>query len=169
MPADNINEGYVDPQLEALVYLQKHIDQTGSMRSWTWESGQNGSYCNWQGVKCKTINGTRYVSNIRIESRSRFVGLVGVLPRASVLLGLPGLARLVIRDQPGITGPLQEDWSNLTALKYLEEITLDSNSLTGTLPSSWGSLTQLKVLGVQAQNPSATGRLKGRIQEGCST
>eukprot|EP00878_Enallax_costatus_P037368 GHUV01042202.1.p1 GENE.GHUV01042202.1~~GHUV01042202.1.p1 ORF type:complete len:538 (+),score=52.55 GHUV01042202.1:820-2433(+) len=150
---DNIDSGDVNPQLQALIGLRAYIDQTGRMRSWTWESGDNGGYCNWQGIKCKTINGTRYINTIRIEKNSRFVGLVGKLPPASVLLGMPGLARVVIQEQPYISGPLPEDWSNLTALKYLEEINLDSNSLDGTLPDSWSLLKQLKMLSIQSQNP----------------
>eukprot|EP00878_Enallax_costatus_P039203 GHUV01044763.1.p1 GENE.GHUV01044763.1~~GHUV01044763.1.p1 ORF type:complete len:220 (+),score=5.39 GHUV01044763.1:1616-2275(+) len=135
------------------------------MQSWTWEAGDNDGFCSWQGIKCKTINGIRYVNIVRIETRSGFTGLVGVLPPASVLLGLPGLTRLVIKEQLGITGPLRNDWSQLTTLKYLEEISLDYNSLNGTLPNSWGELKQLKVLGLQAQNTAVGGeRLHGTLR-----
>eukprot|EP00878_Enallax_costatus_P028846 GHUV01031196.1.p1 GENE.GHUV01031196.1~~GHUV01031196.1.p1 ORF type:complete len:351 (+),score=28.36 GHUV01031196.1:1324-2376(+) len=143
---DIIRSDVINSQLQALLDLRAYIDQTGRMQSWTWEAGDNDGFCSWQGIKCKTINGIRYVNIVRIETRSGFTGLVGVLPPASVLLGLPGLTRLVIKEQLGITGPLRNDWSQLTTLKYLEEISLDYNSLNGTLPNSWGELKQLKGL-----------------------
>uniref|UniRef100_A0A383VH09 Peptidase C1A papain C-terminal domain-containing protein n=1 Tax=Tetradesmus obliquus TaxID=3088 RepID=A0A383VH09_TETOB len=148
-----------DPQLEALMRIQQAVDTTGVLHTWSRTTGAGGGYCRWPGVLCR---GGSAVAAIKLYEGVGVVGLQGSLPSAAAVAGLDKLVELAFVGQPGITGTLPADWSNLTKLQYIQ---LKATSLTGSIPASWGNLAQLSMLDLAGNAltstlPASLGNLK---------
>jgi Leucine-rich repeat (LRR) protein len=128
-----------DPQAAALLRIKQYIDTTGVLQDWSMAAGATQNYCVWKGVSC---SGNRQVSAINIWS-ALTTDLKGRLPPADAFKGLDMLTHFILAEQPGITGTLPGEWSQL---RSLEEVEISETSITGSIPSSWGSWAKLKVL-----------------------
>jgi hypothetical protein len=112
----------VDPQAAALLCIKSSVDTTGVLQRWTLEAGANGGYCQWAGVSC---TGGK-VNSIDLRRDTGAKTLRGVLPPAAAFTGLDGLARFALTRQPGISGTLPADWSQL---QQLQDVRLSANAL----------------------------------------
>lgn len=129
-----------DPQAVALLRIRTHIDTSGALSDWTIAAGSTGpAYCSWTGVSCSS---TRQVTDIGIWS-IHTTGLKGRLPPAAAFHGLSSLTTFTLAEQPGITGTLPADWSQL---RQLRDVRISEISARGSIPSSWGRLTSLVTL-----------------------
>lgn len=131
-----------DPQAAALLRIKAHIDTSGALKDWKIDAGATGAtYCSWPGVSCDT---SRQVIAIVISGWWNLTsGLKGKLPPATAFQGLSSLTGITIGRQPGITGTLPADWSQL---RRLQIIWLADLGTRGSIPSSWGGLENLVTL-----------------------
>ncbi|KAL9237808.1 hypothetical protein vseg_012312 [Gypsophila vaccaria] len=95
---------------------------------------------------------------------SRSWGLKGTLP--AEFGDLPFLSFLSLEDEPGVTGPIPQSFSQLSNLQKLE---LDSCSLSGPIPTFLGQLKGLQELNLSnnkftGQIPASLGSLTGLTQ-----
>ncbi|WIA14567.1 hypothetical protein OEZ85_003084 [Tetradesmus obliquus] len=127
-----------DPQVAALLRIKGHIDTTEVLKDWSVAAGTTSAYCAWTGVSC---DGNMQVTAIEIWS-VHTTGLKGELPPAAAFEGLNSLTAFTLSQQPGITGTLPADWSQL---RQLQDVRVSETSLYGSMPSSWGSLTKMRV------------------------
>jgi Leucine-rich repeat (LRR) protein len=132
------NISTTNPQVAALLRIKESIDTTGKLSDWSIAAGANPNYCSWTGLSCDT---SRQVIGITLWSKY-VTGLKGQLPPATAFQDLGGLTKLTLSEQPGISGTLPIDWSQL----QLQDVRIGENSMTGTIPVTWGNMTNLQVL-----------------------
>jgi hypothetical protein len=119
-------------EVRVLMAIKRMLDPCGcSLTDWNLDSA---SPCGWTGIICDTASGrvTQIYNWDDTWKRSR-LELSGQLPSGALLARLPALVAVVLLETKGLTGPLPEDWSQLTQLRI---VTLSGNSLTGAAVSS---------------------------------
>ena len=121
-------------QLDALLSIKRAIDPSNKLSWWRRESGANGGYCKWAGVKCDASKDVIEVFPV--------TGLKGDLPDVHSLLALPKLVSINFWHNH-VQGTLPADWSNLA---NLQELVLRFNMLSGTLPASWSGMRKMQRL-----------------------
>jgi Leucine rich repeat len=119
------------PQSErqALAALYRGTNGTGWHEQFGW-STQSNETCEWAGVKCARVDGTKHVPGLELLHNN----LAGALGES-----IGDLQQLQYLDLSGnsLGGELPQSFATLTELRYLD---LGNNRLTGAFPSDFGAL-----------------------------
>ena len=140
---------------EALIAFYRATDGPNWNRNDNWLT--NAPLDEWYGVRLDAVG---HVTTLSL----RFNGVRGVIP--PVLGDLSNLRALRLSGNWGLSGPIPEEFFNLTELRELD---LYRVGLAGPLPTGIGSLTELRELdlrgtGLGGPLPSELGRLV-RLEE----
>eukprot|EP01026_Neomeris_dumetosa_P043473 TRINITY_DN3645_c0_g1_i7.p3 TRINITY_DN3645_c0_g1~~TRINITY_DN3645_c0_g1_i7.p3 ORF type:complete len:231 (-),score=17.29 TRINITY_DN3645_c0_g1_i7:740-1330(-) len=115
-----------------------------ALSSWAW--GTDPCTRNWKGIKCKSVEGVRRVSQLQVSS-------VYIKTSIPSMFSLMFYLEVLDLDQCSLTGSLPKE---LSVLKNLQQLDVWKNDLTGKLSPQFSRWTQLQSIAINSNRISGT-------------